>query len=189
MIDSTGILDPQSSCHHHIESSCRVSFNKKILNRSDPDAPDPDAPRWKLRGAIRLVNETLAELHVEQHPDKTFIGRISRGFDFLGYAFTPAGLEVASQTVERCVQLLSQLYEQGVDMIHIGAYVRRWQRWAKSGLAELGARLGWLALCRVVAPLCVSFLRCSCGVPCCPAFIGHNIGDAADPCQTHNDEG
>ena len=47
--------------------------------------------RWKLREAIRLVNQTLAELHVEQHPDKTFIGRISRGFDFLGYAFTPDG--------------------------------------------------------------------------------------------------
>jgi hypothetical protein len=25
--------------------------------------------RWKLREAIRLVNQTLAELHVEQHPD------------------------------------------------------------------------------------------------------------------------
>ena len=49
--------------------------------------------RWKLREAIRLVNQTLAELHVEQHPDKTFIGRISRGFDILGYAFTPAGLK------------------------------------------------------------------------------------------------
>jgi Reverse transcriptase (RNA-dependent DNA polymerase) len=47
--------------------------------------------RWKLREAIRLVNQTLAELHVEQHPDKTFIGRISRGFDFLGYAFQPRG--------------------------------------------------------------------------------------------------
>jgi hypothetical protein len=35
--------------------------------------------RWKLRAAIRLVNETLAELKVEQHPDKTFIGRVSRG--------------------------------------------------------------------------------------------------------------
>jgi len=56
---------------------------------------DSRPTRWKLRAAIRLVNQTLAELHVEQHPDKTFIGRISRGFDFLGYAFTPAGLEVA----------------------------------------------------------------------------------------------
>jgi hypothetical protein len=30
MIDGIGILDPQSSCHHPIESSCRVSFNKKF---------------------------------------------------------------------------------------------------------------------------------------------------------------
>ncbi|MGZ3316535.1 MAG: hypothetical protein ACXU95_04455 [Isosphaeraceae bacterium] len=45
-----------------------------------------------------------------QHPDKTFIGRISRGFDFLGYTFTPAGLDVAPQTVERCVERLSRLY-------------------------------------------------------------------------------
>ena len=76
--------------------------------------------RWKLREAIRLVNQTLAELHVEQHPDKTFIGRISRGFDFLGYAFTPAGLDAAPQAIERCVQRVSQLYEQSVNLIHIG---------------------------------------------------------------------
>src|SRR5208337_1414169 len=30
MIDGIGILDPQSFCHHPIESSCRVSFNKKF---------------------------------------------------------------------------------------------------------------------------------------------------------------
>ncbi len=30
MIDGIGILDPQSSCHHPIESSCHVSFNKKF---------------------------------------------------------------------------------------------------------------------------------------------------------------
>jgi RNA-directed DNA polymerase len=97
--------------------------------------------RRKLREAIRLVNQTLAELHVEQHPDKTFIGRISRGFDFLGYAFTPAGLGAAPLAIERRVQRVSQLYEQGVDLIHIGAYVRRWLRWARSGLRELGEGL------------------------------------------------
>ncbi len=102
--------------------------------------------RWKLREAIRLVNQTLAELHVEQHPDKTFIGRISRGFDFLGYVFTPTGLDVAPSAVKRCVARISQLYEQGVDMIHIGAYVRRWLRWARSGLKELGAGLSERAL-------------------------------------------
>jgi len=56
------------------------------------------------------------------------IGRVSRGFDFLGYTFTPAGLDVAPQTVERCVERVSRLYEQDVDLLHIGAYVRRWLR-------------------------------------------------------------
>jgi RNA-directed DNA polymerase len=108
---------------------------------------------WKLREAIRLVNRTLAELHVEQHPEKTFIGRIRRGFDFLGYAFKPTGLEVAPPTVERCVQRVSRLYEQGVDMIHIGTYVRRWLRWARSGLRALGAGLSERALVLVVRSL------------------------------------
>jgi len=35
--------------------------------------------RWKLRETLPLVNRTLAELQLRQHPDKTFIGRISRG--------------------------------------------------------------------------------------------------------------
>jgi RNA-directed DNA polymerase len=31
--------------------------------------------RWKLRRAVRKTNEVLAALRVEQHPDKTFIGK------------------------------------------------------------------------------------------------------------------
>lgn len=52
----------------------------------------PAPTRRKLRTAIRAVNERLSALKVEQHPDKTFVGRISRGFDFLGYRFTSTGL-------------------------------------------------------------------------------------------------
>jgi retron-type reverse transcriptase len=40
--------------------------------------------RWKLREAIRVLNQTFSELRLEKHPDKTFIGRIDKGFDFLG---------------------------------------------------------------------------------------------------------
>ena len=101
--------------------------------------------RWKLRPAIRLVNETLAELKVGQHPDKTFIGRVCRGFDFLGYLFTSAGLEVAPRAVEHCVERVSRLYERGVDLSHIGAYVRRWQRWARSGASRGWAGIGVIA--------------------------------------------
>jgi len=43
--------------------------------------------RWKLRSAVRTVNQTLSALKLRQHPDKTFIGRAKKGFDFLGYQF------------------------------------------------------------------------------------------------------
>ncbi len=84
----------------------------------------------------KAVNETLAALKVEQHPDKTFIGRISRGFDFLGYTFSPEGLAVAAKTVARFAERVTRLYEQGADDLCIGAYARRWRRWVVSGLGS-----------------------------------------------------
>ena len=84
-----------------------------------------------------MVNETLAALKLAQHPDKTFIGRTSRGFDFLGYQFTPSGLAVAAKTIERFAERLTRLYERGAAESRIGDYVRRWQRWVTGGL---GAR-------------------------------------------------
>ena len=44
------------------------------------------------------------------------------------------------------MERVSRLYERGVDLIHIGAYVRRWQRWAKSGLRAMGEELSERAL-------------------------------------------
>ena len=58
------------------------------------------------------VNAVLGSLRLENHPDKTFIGRIERGFDFLGYHFGPAGLAVAQATIERFVERAARLYEQ-----------------------------------------------------------------------------
>ncbi len=49
-------------------------------------------------------------LRLEKHPDKTFIGRIERGFDFPGYHFSPAGLTVAKEA--RFVARATRLYEQ-----------------------------------------------------------------------------
>jgi len=144
--------------------------------------------RWKLRAAFRVVNQTLAELKLQQHPDKTFIGRVSRGFDFLGYQFTPAGLEVAPRAVEHCVERVSRLYEQGVDLIHIGTYVRRWLRWARSGLRAMGEGLSERALERVGLSLGLlgrSFLILP---PLCPAFASQAVGNAAH-CPEHRYNG
>lgn len=94
--------------------------------------------RWKLRKAIRIVNETLAELEVEQHPDKTCVGYIERGYGFLGYEFNQDGLiGVAEPTRQRFVERVHQLYEQGADQVRIGKYVRRWLGWVNSGLDGL----------------------------------------------------
>jgi len=90
--------------------------------------------RWKLRTAIREVNRVMANLRVQQHPDKTSIGLIARGFDFLGFRFGANGLTVALQTMERCALRITRLYEQGADCCRIGDYVRRWKTWIKDGL-------------------------------------------------------
>ena len=41
--------------------------------------------RWKIGKAVKVVNGMLGSLDSEKHPDKTFIGRIEKCFDFLGY--------------------------------------------------------------------------------------------------------
>ncbi|NEO63348.1 MAG: hypothetical protein F6J98_24080 [Moorea sp. SIO4G2] len=66
--------------------------------------------RWKLRKAIKATNEVMNELKVIKHPDKTFIGRIASGFDFLGYWFSSAGLGIARKTVERMVENMTRQY-------------------------------------------------------------------------------
>jgi hypothetical protein len=68
--------------------------------------------RCTLRAAVRQVHQTLTALGLAVHPDKTFIGRIERGFDFLGYRFTPSGLTVASATWQRFCDRAHRLYEQ-----------------------------------------------------------------------------
>ena len=77
----------------------------------------------------------MAALLVEKHPDKTFIGRIAKGFDFLGYWFSPQGLGVAKKTVHRMLDKVSRLYEQGADEVRIEAYLKHWWQWVRTGVS------------------------------------------------------
>jgi RNA-directed DNA polymerase len=65
-----------------------------------------------LRRAVYTLNQTFTELKVSQHPDKTFIGRIERGFDFLGYYFCRGPLRLAQQTLQNHATRLHWLCEQ-----------------------------------------------------------------------------
>ena len=81
----------------------------------------------------------LKRQQLEKYPDKTFIGKIEKGFDFLGYHFCRAGLRVADVTWNRFIEKATRLYEQeqaapeGAALL--GLYVRRWVRWAGAGMA------------------------------------------------------
>ena len=94
--------------------------------------------RWKLKKAIKVLNQTFDELKLEKHPDKTVIGRVEKGFDFLGYHISPEGLSLAKKTVENFISRAARLYEQEprepYDSYRLGLYVRRWCRWVQSGL-------------------------------------------------------
>ncbi len=104
--------------------------------------------RWKIRKAVKAVNQVLGSLGLLKHPDKIFIGRIERGFDFLGYHFSREGLTVAKATIQKFVARAIRLYEQELGepfgSSRFGSYVRRWVRWTGAGLAvaDISARNG-----------------------------------------------
>lgn len=95
--------------------------------------------RWKLKKAIRVLNQTFNELKLEMHPDKTIMGRTEKGFDFLGYHFSPDGLSVSAKTVERFLNRVIRLYEQKPSgelfSTKLGMYVQQWLKWATSGVS------------------------------------------------------
>ncbi len=97
--------------------------------------------RWRLRRAVKCINQVLDGLRLDKHPDKTFIGRTERGFDFLGYHFGRDGLAVARKTLKNFAERVTRLYEQErlgqVNSDLLGQYVRRWHRWVTGGLGEL----------------------------------------------------
>lgn len=103
--------------------------------------------RWHNRRAVKLMNQCFEQLKVKQHPDKTFIGKIEKGFDFLGYHFSGKILFLSRKTIEKHVQQIHRLYEQQKKKkatsqevaIVLGGYVKCWLAWSQAGLgAECG---------------------------------------------------
>jgi hypothetical protein len=92
--------------------------------------------RWRLRRAVRRLNETFTALKLEKHPNKTFIGRIEKRFDFLGYRISPNSLLPATRTLQQYCTHIDRLYEQGAHESRIEQYRRRWRAWVKGGLSD-----------------------------------------------------
>ena len=98
--------------------------------------------RWHNRKVVRELNQWFERLKVRQHPNKTLIGKIERGFDFLGSHFSRKPLCLASITIRKHVERYNQLYEQQKTQkatssemaIVLGNYLKRWQCWCRAGL-------------------------------------------------------
>ena len=67
------------------------------------------------------------------HPDKTFLGRIKKGFDFLGVHFSDTP-KISKTSQENHRVKLARRYAQGARVACIGAYKARWTSWCRSVL-------------------------------------------------------
>jgi hypothetical protein len=69
------------------------------------------------------------------------MGRIERGFDFLGYYFCRGPLRHAQRTLQNHATRLHRLYEQQKTApegaARLDEYVTRWKRWCRAGLGRL----------------------------------------------------
>ncbi len=90
---------------------------------------------------VRTLNQGLAALGLAKHPGKTFIGRIAKGFSWLGYQIGPDEVSISRPTAQRFAARVTRLYEQGADAFRIGDYVRRWWAWVRAGIA---VEVGWV---------------------------------------------
>ena len=67
--------------------------------------------KWTFGRAIKKVNRVLNDLKLEKTYDKTFIGKIDRGFDFLGFRFSREGRCLAEETVRKFAENIVQKLE------------------------------------------------------------------------------
>lgn len=95
--------------------------------------------RWPLRHAVRELNRFFNLSGFEQHPDKTYIGKVEHGFDWLGVQICNLGvIGISPRSLdnhrERCRRLYEQARNRGQTeqqaLVRVTQYRQRWQIWA-----------------------------------------------------------
>jgi hypothetical protein len=91
--------------------------------------------RWQLKRVLKNMHEVVHGLKLKLALNKTFIGRIQKGFDFLGYRFNATGLcGLAQKTIDNHWNKRLRLFEQNASDQRVQAYIHSWQRWARAGI-------------------------------------------------------
>ena len=101
------------------------------------------ATKWQLKRAVAALNHLFNFFGFKQHPDKTFIGHITKGFDWMGFWFTEQGCtQVAPRAHCNHIIKLNRLYEQVRKLpakqqaIRMMSYLTRWERWKNNILTS-----------------------------------------------------
>ncbi|EAW8864365.1 hypothetical protein DUD90_22345 [Salmonella enterica subsp. enterica serovar Oranienburg] len=131
-------LSPLLAAFHLTETDNVFSRNRHVTYaRYMDDFLILSPTRWHLRRAVRMLNRHFAQAGFEQHPDKTFIGRVEKGFDWMGFWFTEKGCDgVAPRALQNIKDRLRQLYErvrqwpEDLRLRRMVGYVRNWLRWS-----------------------------------------------------------
>ena len=81
-----------------------------------------------LRKVIKITHRVLTALKLKMHPDKTYLGGIKKGFDFLGVHFgeTPKISKISEEN-HRTRHALR--YARNESPSSIGPYRERWTSW------------------------------------------------------------
>jgi RNA-directed DNA polymerase len=87
----------------------------------------------QLRRVIKLTHQILNRIKLKMHPDKTFIGCIKKGFDFLGVHFSDTP-RISDTSLENHRTKIARRYAQGASGACIGRYIARWSSWSKGVL-------------------------------------------------------
>uniref|UniRef100_UPI001C10CEDF reverse transcriptase domain-containing protein n=1 Tax=Vibrio vulnificus TaxID=672 RepID=UPI001C10CEDF len=95
--------------------------------------------RWQLRRAVASLNQFFAYFQFHQHPNKTFIGKINKGFDWMGVWFTHLGaVDIAPRARSNKANTLLRLYVRTqhlpdpLRVVKVKQYLARWERWKTS---------------------------------------------------------
>ena len=119
-----------------------ASDNRLFYTRYMDDFLFLTSKRWPLRNAIKRLYGFFDIGGFECHPDKTRIGKIEAGFDWLGVWFTPTKTTIAPRALanhaERCRQVYHRATLIGLShdaaLMRVREYKQRWERWAASML-------------------------------------------------------
>lgn len=90
--------------------------------------------RGELRRVVKKMHNIMHKLKLKLALDKTYIGKISKGFEFLGYRFNNKGLiGLAKKTLSNFIENILKLYEQNATSSRIQVYIHRWRQWCRAG--------------------------------------------------------